>query len=268
MKGKKEQGNPADMPVRNSAVVSILTLILVLLFPTWLIFWALNLLGHRVSPRSRVRFSILWLKGRLILEEGAVIGNFNVLRIHHLRIGKRGYLGRFNNCRGPLSIDLDERAAIGNGNKLYRAPLGITYGHAVVRLGILSKVTGNHRLDCTRNIIFGDYCTLAGHDSQIWTHAYHGEETGPGRYRLDGDVVIGNNVYVGSRSMLNAGISICDAVTVGSGSIVSKSLHEPGVYVSQGLRFLGERNADRMTGLSRITGYDLAEPVYERKQPG
>jgi acetyltransferase-like isoleucine patch superfamily enzyme len=246
-------------------VKKLITLKLLFWFPTWSVFWLLRLMGHKISHKSRVGFSLLWIDGKLILDAGTSIGHFNVINVDNLSIHKGGYIGGKNSIKGPIEIILQETAAIGNRNNIYRAPLGITYGVSVLELGILSKITGNHRVDCTRSVRFGNYSTLAGHDSQLWTHAYYHDNTGPGRFRLDGEIWIGNNVYIGSRSIINGGIRIEDAITVGSNSCVSKSLLIAGSYVSQPLRFIPQNDqANLRPKFNKVVGHNLCEEVYER----
>jgi acetyltransferase-like isoleucine patch superfamily enzyme len=226
----------------------------------------LNLLGHKVSSGARIGFSLIWISGRMTLDESTSIGHFNIIKINSLSIDKGGYIGRFNKIKGPIEIILRETAAIGNGNSIDRAPIGVTYGKAVLQLGILSKLTANHRIDCTRSIIIGDYSTVAGHDSQLWTHAYYHDKTGPGRFRVDGEIEIGNNVYIGSRCIINGGVKIADTVVIGSNSSVSKSLTEPGTYVNQPLRFIGPHSDDDARAKFRkVKGHTVCEEVYEKK---
>jgi acetyltransferase-like isoleucine patch superfamily enzyme len=242
-----------------------LTLILAFLFPTWLISWILNLLGHEVSGSARIGFSIISLSGKLTLRERARIRHSNVIHVNSLFIDKEGHIGRLNTLRGPLDIELAKQAAIGNGNKIYRAPAPVSYGSAILKLGVLSKITGNHRLDCMRSIVIGDYSTVAGHDTQVWTHAYYHDQEGPGRFRVDGEVIIGNNVNIGSRCVIMGGVTIANAVVVGANSCVSKSLLVTGIYVNQPLRLIDSPQGSAMSKFRKVDGVDVCEIVYERK---
>lgn len=249
------------------AVKKVITLIVCLCFPSWLFFWLLNLLGHKIHRHSKIGFSLLWIDGTIRLESGSKIGRFNIIRIHELEIKKGGYIGNYNTIKGPIIINLAETAAIGNKNSIYRAPLGVTYGIALLKLGILSKITANHRIDCTRSVIMGDYTTIAGHDTQVWTHAYYHDKSGPGRFRLDGDVEIGNNVYIGSRCIINMGTKIANNVVVGANACISKSLLEAGTYVNQPLRYIAPSpQADERLKFVKVEGYSICEEVYERKK--
>ena len=240
-----------------------LTAILCLALPARLIFRILNIMGHQVHPKSKIGFSMIWLNGFLVLKERSRIGHFNFLANNDVSIGRKGYFGNHNQMKGPFAVVLEEAAAIGNSNKLYRAPLGVTYGDACLRLGVLAKITTRHNIDCTRNISIGNYSTIAGHDSQLWTHAYYQDRLGPGRFRLDGEIEIGNNVNIGSRTVLNCGIKIADGVVVGSNSSVSKSLLKEGTYVSQPLRYM-ESVENPRSRFRKIDYPELYEEVYER----
>lgn len=242
------------------------TLILCFFFPAGLIYWILNLLGHRINRRTKIGFSIIWINETLALSENSKIGNFNYIKVNSLSIDKGGYIGTLNKLNGPIEIELKETAAIGNKNTVYRAPIGVTYDRAYLKLGILSKITSNHRVDCTSSFTMGDYSTIAGNDSQIWTHAYYHDKIGPGRFRLDGAVEIGNNVYIGSGCVINCGLKIVDGIVVGANACVSKSLLVTGTYVSQALRFIeSPTNEDPRNKFDKIENFEVCEEVYIRK---
>ncbi|NBW34968.1 MAG: hypothetical protein EBR30_08110 [Cytophagia bacterium] len=220
-------------------------------------------MGHRIHPRARIGFSIIWIDEFLIMREYSRIGNFNIIRIIGLSIDDGAYIGRLNRFNGPFEIILEKTAAIGNGNSCYRAPIGVTYGSSIIKLGILTKITSNHSIDCTRSVIMGDYSIIAGHSSQLWTHAYYHDFSGPGRFRLDGSIEIGSNVYIGSGSILNLGIRIADGVVVGANSSVSKSLLKAGAYVSQPLRYIENRGNQRER-FKKVEEFSICEEVFER----
>jgi len=48
---------------------------------------------------------------------------------------------------------------------------------------------------------------------------------------------IGNNVSIGTNATIMP-VTICDGVVVGAGSVVTKSINEPGIYAGNPVRFL------------------------------
>jgi len=243
------------------------TVLIILGMPSLFCRPVLRLLGHRISSQARLGFSLV-LVDQLVLQGSARIGHFNLLRLRRLVMRRRAYLGRCNVIFGPMSISLAERAAIGNNNKITRGQRGlVTAGTACLRLGELAKITADHRIDCTSSLSLGMFSTIAGTSSEVWTHGYVHDQSGPGRYRIDGPVSIGHNVYIGSACVITAGVTIADGLIIGAGSTVSRSLLEPGLYVSAGLRKL-ERppSPDERADLTLVKNDQLCERVYV-KQP-
>jgi acetyltransferase-like isoleucine patch superfamily enzyme len=223
----------------------------------------LNVLGHRVSSRARLGFSLVWID-RLEMAAHSRLGILNLIKVDALVMAERAYFGRLNVLTGGFDVKMAERGSIGNNNTITRPPLGITYGKSVLQLGILAKYTVGHRIDLTRSITLGDYSTLAGKGSQLWTHGYYHERVGAGRFRVDGEIHIGNNVYIGTMCVVNAGVTVADGVTVGSCCCISKPLTKAGIYVSQPLRFIESDPLLVRERLHKVTGYDIEEPVYTK----
>lgn len=119
----------------------------------------------------------------------------------------------------------------------------------------------SHFIDMTASVRLGANSILAGIGSQLWTHGFYHSRSGAARWRVDGSISIGQNVYVGSRVLICSDVCICDAVTVGAGAVVAKSLTEPGLYVGQALRYK-EFDPDQA-----ICHYaKVADRIYEKRQ--
>lgn len=239
------------------------TAAITLLMPPAFKPFLLNLLGHRVARTARIGPSVVAVE-RLWMQDGSTIRLGNVLRCRRVIMRRQSYLDRFNRFTGPFTLALSEAAAFGRTNVVYRAPHPTSIGPAMLRLGKLSKITSSHLVDCTCTISIGAYSTIAGAGSQLWTHGYKHARQGPGRYRIDGRIDIGSNVYIGSASVLNAGLHIADGVTVGSHSSVSKSLPRPGVYVSHPLRRLELQGDDPPDSLVYVGTDSQGEIVYRK----
>ncbi len=236
---------------------------LCLILPSFLLRIIGPLLGFKIGKNSRVGFSFL-LFDRLEINDNVKIGHFNLIRCTNIKLRNSSYIKNFNIIHGPINLILNEKAAIGKNNYLRRSFGNVVYGKSTLELGVLTKITANHFIDLTRSIKIGDYSIVAGVRSQFWTHGYLHDKTGPGRFRIDGEIIIGNNVYIGSNVVINAGVNVANAITIGSNSTVSKSLNKSGMYVSQGLRFIKNDYDEVKSKLLKIEYKDLIEDVYEK----
>jgi len=208
------------------------------LLPSPLACIFLRFLGHEVGKSVRIGFSLLFVK-QLHLKCNSKIGSGCIFNCEKIKLKNCAYIGRLNIFNGPFSLILCKDAGIGNGNKITCGPKGmVTNGRSFLYLGKLSKITSDHRIDLTRSVYLGDFTTIAGTRTEVWTHGYVHEPTGSGRYRIDGPVFLGSNVYIGSRALIMSGVKIETGIHVGAGAVISKSLSKPGIYVSQALRFL------------------------------
>lgn len=232
--------------------------------PTALVRPLVNALGHRIRPSARVGFSFV-LADSICMDRGARVGHGNIVECNKVLLRPKAYLGHLNRCVGPMNVWLSQTAGIGNNNSITRGGKGVSYGSATLRLGVLSKITSGHKIDCTACVRFGDYTTLAGVRSQIWSHGYVHDLSGSGRYRIDGKVSLGDNVYVGSGSIITGGVSIGSGVIVGAGVTIPRSILEPGAYVSSPIRKLPRPEAPRdRPELTEVMEDDLTETVFRK----
>lgn len=237
------------------------TLLICFFLPSIVLRPLLRLLGYEIGKGVKIGFSFLYIN-ELKASEHSTIGHLNLVLNESILLDKKSKIGYLNILKGPFKLHLKEDAAIGNKNYFTRAKKGVTYGNSIMELGTLTKVTTGHHLDLTRSIIFGNYSILAGIRSQMWTHGYYHANDGSDRVRIDGDVVIGNNVYIGSSCIFNPGVKVLDAIHIGAGSVISKNLEESGMYVSQGLRFVSKNIGDIKSKLQKVEDENLVEDVY------
>lgn len=215
--------------------INLAAIISLLFFPSKLKNFILRLLGWKIKPNVYIGFSYIKSK-KVFIDNGSIISHGNWINVNSIYMQKKTFIQKLNFISGPLELEMKTGSAIGNLNRIIRAKLPISWGDSTLLLGKLTKITSRHYIECSKSIIFGDFSILAGIQSQIWTHGFIHAASGPDRYRVDGDIEIGNNVYIGSSCTFNPGIKICDAVTIGSNSSVSRSIKDPGLYVNQPLR--------------------------------
>lgn len=75
------------------------------------------------------------------------------------------------------------------------------------------------------NCIINTFCDIE-HDALIGDQCHISTGT-----MVNGDCKVGKQCFIGSQSVLVNGISICDEVIVGAGSLVRKNIFTPGIYI-------------------------------------
>ncbi len=201
-----------------SRLADLIRAALLAVLPTRIARLAVNRMGYAIAPDARIGWS--WIS------------------VSRLTMGPRSNIGHLNRLKGHAEIALAEDAAIGHMNVVLAPPPLDPTRPAVLSLGIWAKITHSHHVDLTASVTIGDYSTLAGARSQLWTHGYVHEVTGLGRYRVDGPITIENNVSIGAGATILQGVRIAAGAMVGAGTVVAKDLAEPGLYVAGPMRAL------------------------------
>lgn len=221
----------------------------------------LNILGNKISYKAKIGWGI-FLINHIELKAGAKIHSLNFIKINNLNLNEKAFIKSLNYIKGPFDIILGSKSGIARQNKIRRSSFPITYGVSKLKLGYNTFIVSNNFLDLTRSIIMGDNTQIGGIRTEFWTHGYFHEKQGEGRIRIDGEIHLGNNVYVGSRCIFNPGVIVKDAINIGGNSVISKNLTEPGMYVSQGLRYLKKDINDVKDNLTRVPDEKVLEEVY------
>lgn len=242
---------------------SFITVIFTLIPINFLKIFLLRFLGHKISSSAKVGINVIYCPF-IELGNGSRIGHFNFIKINKLHLKESAYIKNLNYIKGPFTLILGCESGISRENRIRRASKPITYGDAVLELGFNSLIVSKHLLDLTESIKIGDNSILAGLGSQLWTHGYYHAERGTERVRIDGKINVGNNVYVGSSCVFNPGVSVGNSIHIGAGSVISKDLHEPGMYVGQSLRFIKNSLEQVKNNLKQVKEDNLIEVVYTK----
>ena len=107
------------------------------------------------------------------LAAGARIGHFNLIKIRRLVMRPDAYFGTMNAVKGWFSIRLGSNAAIGNRNIIGSDKAADRFWPAQLRLGTWSKITASHYVNVSESILVGNYSTIAGVGSQLWSATIH-----------------------------------------------------------------------------------------------
>ena len=160
-------------------------------------------MGWKIGSGVRIGLSYFDCKD-VILGDNVRIGHFNVARtVSRLSIGEGTWISNLNYITGSLYVGSGWGSSLSVGQ----------------RCNIMSR----HFFDVSGSISLGDGVTLAGRETQIWSHTMRMQDGH--QVLVQGAVYVGNLAYIGAR----ATILCCDlpaGCLVGTGSVVVKSFPE------------------------------------------
>lgn len=242
------------------AIKKYLTAFILFLFPAWLANRIVRLWGVRIE--GRIGFS--WIVcDHYTIEKDAYIQNFCYIRLPSLIMHHGAKIKKFSRIKGSFSMEMKEDAVINVASIITNVP-ALKYRDTKLLMGEMAVFGVSTRVDMTGNVIIGAFSVFAGVGSELWTHSYYHSKEVPKRFRIDGDIVVGKNVYIGSHCIITPGVSIADNISIGAGTVVSKSLEKSGLYVNQALRFLDFDPDEKVRTLERIPNAP-ADLVYRKK---
>lgn len=242
---------------------NFLTVVSILLFPNLITRFLLNLLGHKIHPKSYIGFSLVPSR-RIYMDANARIGHCNIIQVNKILMREKALIKKMNRIRGAMNVIMAAESVIANSNSIFRASSPITYGNGTLKIGRFGMLVSKHHVDCTRSVTIGENTTVGGLGSQFWTHGYFHGPVGKERIRIDGEIIVGNNVYVGTNATFNPGVTVANGISIGSNVCVSRSLNRPGMYVAQPLRYIEKEIDSIRNALDEIQGESLIDEVYEK----
>lgn len=137
--------------------------------------------------------------GRSIINAQKVNIGANVRIVHHTSIS----------CN---QLDIGEGTSILSGT--------VIQGDGSFTIGKNSRIINDHYIDLGNDVIIGNNTWLAGKRSQIWTHGSLHTKTG----KKDLRVIIGDDIYIGSNTLIAPGVHIANLNLIGMGSVITKSI--------------------------------------------
>src|SRR6266567_6960277 len=138
-----------------------------------------TLFGWKIDPSATIGLSLLTDIEHVELKSGARIGHFNVIRnLRRLDLGMDAVIGQWNwVTAAPVFYATDDVGARG-----------------CLTVGRHSHVTSRHYIDCSGGLVIGEFTTVAGVRSTIYSHQI---DTNASRQTIV-PVTIGDYCYVGS----------------------------------------------------------------------
>jgi len=217
---------------------------LILMFlPSAIKIYILNLKpGNQISKKAKIGFSYIGV-GKIEMSDGSKIGHFNYLRnLESLILLENAKICNFNRIGQFSLLFLKEKSQITSYN-VFGGDIYYNNGKKKFVLGENSNITVNHKFDLVESIYVGNNTVIAGSYSQFYTHSFD-----LNRERFQWEIYIGNNCYIGTRSVVLS--NICDNVMIGAGTIVSSAIDEGGLWASNKLRRIGD-----------VKGFDMRDKL-------
>lgn len=181
-------------------------------------------LGYRIDYRTKIGFfNIIICKTVTITS--SKIGHFNYIDTSNLIMKEGARIQKFNRIKHLNTLVLESGAFILSKNFIGGSKLKQHFINRKVTIGKMTQILRSNYFDVVDEIVIGKNVVFGGNGSEIWTHGFD-----VNRKMLVGKITFGNNIFVGSHCIFTKGITISDETTIAPGSVVYKSILEPGVY--------------------------------------
>ena len=152
----------------------------------------------------------------------------------------------------PVVITHPERIVLGYGARIN--PRAVIHNESAVEIGRGSLLGADAELNLyTARLTIGRFCHTSSYFAAIGSrHTLHLPSTyavsrGPYAFLGEpadkvGDIVIGNDVWFGTRVIVLPGVRVADGCVIGAGSVVTANLAEPyGIYAGNPARLIRHR---------------------------
>ena len=208
---------------------------ILMFLPFFLKRFILNMIpGNQISKNAKIGFSYIKVD-KIVMSDGSKIGHFNYIRkLDKLFLKEGACICNFNRI-GQFNLLLLKKKSQITSYNVFGGDNYYNKGTKEFVIGENSNITVNHKFDVVESIYIGENTVIAGSYSQFYTHSFD-----LNRERLQWEIKIGSNCYIGTRTVVLANIS--DNVMIGAGSIVSKEIKETGFWASNKLRRIGDIN--------------------------
>lgn len=184
----------------------------IVIFLPWKIkrFLLVHVWKYEIHPTARIGLSYIFPK-KLIMEEGAWIGMFNVaIHLDKIHMYKNSTIGRSNWITG---FHTGTGARYFAHDKERRSELII---------GKETAITKNHHFDCTNRIMIGDFVTIAGYRSQFLTHSVDVYKN-----RQDSHpIIIGDYCFVSTSVVILGGATLPAYSVLAAGAVLGKKYEQ------------------------------------------
>jgi acetyltransferase-like isoleucine patch superfamily enzyme len=210
---------------------------------------ALRLLGHDIGEKVTLAPNLVLGCGRFTIDDGAIIGPFNVFR-------------------NLAHLSMKPDSAIGSWNQLTAAAEYQQFSDRVgtLSLGYLAAITNRHYLDCSGQIILHDRAGVGGIKSIFQSHEIDLEQNAT----TVGTIVVGVNAMTGTACTVLKDAHLPDRSILGAGSLLTKA--KPGADMPEQSLYAGVparavRHIEDLTWWHRSNYYTPVRAFDDSKFP-
>lgn len=199
------------------------------------IFFYRTLFGYHINYGSKIGFFNI-INAKTVMLNNATIGDFNLIKGNEIVLKDDALIQKFNRVKNFNKLSLDEEAMIYSWNFISGLPKGSSIpNHSFKQQNLLvgktSSILRKNYFDLVNEISIGDNVVFGGNGSEFWTHGFDTKRT-----MLFDKISFENNIFVGSNCIFTKGVHVVSETTITPGSIVYKSILEPGIYSTHQLR--------------------------------
>jgi UDP-3-O-[3-hydroxymyristoyl] glucosamine N-acyltransferase len=181
--------------------------------------------GYQIDYNSSIGMFNVIISDSFIVENSK-IGMFNYIEAKNVSM-KNGLINKLNRIKHLNKLTLAENSIVFSNNFIGGSKEPENRVNQNLILGLNSEILRSNYFDVVSEINIGNNVVFGGEGSEIWTHGYDFD-----RNLLPGGVTFGDNIFIGSKCVFTKNISICNKVTIGPGSVIYKSIKEPGFYTT------------------------------------
>ncbi|SDG47500.1 acyltransferase [Psychroflexus sediminis] len=185
---------------------------IVVFFPWKIKRWLLvKIWKYELHPTSKIGLSYIF-PVKLIMDEYSSIGHFNIaINLEQIILGQKSSIARSNWITG---YPTNKKKSLHFTHQIGR--------RSELIIGNDSAITKHHHIDCTNQILIGDYVTIAGYYSQFLTHSINIYDS-----KQDSKPIkIGDYCFVGTNSVLLGGANLPAYSVLGAKSLLNKDFNE------------------------------------------
>lgn len=194
-----------------------------------------------VIPPCRAKNTVLNLFKHVSISPDSSIGH-SYISAKRIEIGPKARVKNMVRVKGVNQFVMKDNSFIGNRSSIFCGRDQLEAANFT--LGSDSELVLNCLVELSEDIVIGNNVVFGGTGTQLWTHGFDNY-----RNKFVGNIIFGNNIYVGTSVTINPSVFVCSDVVIAPGAVVTGSIDLPGFYGGVPARLIREA-----TNISELEG--------------